>query len=196
MRAQRLRLSRVRLRLRLRRLLVARGGRAPPSGRMSIWSGGRRVIAGVSENPAASSPGGGGGVRSAGIYDRAGAEDAAPTEQYKVVIVGDSGVGKSCLMVRYTERVYADQISTVGVDFTSRDITVGQGTRVKLQLWDTAGQERYRAAMSSYYRGAQGIMLTYSVDDRQSFDNIERWIADVCVAALPPCLTVVATLTA
>ena len=162
---------------------------------MSIWSGGRRVIAGVSENPAASSPGGGGGVRSAGIYDRAGAEDAAPTEQYKVVIVGDSGVGKSCLMVRYTERVYADQISTVGVDFTSRDITVGQGTRVKLQLWDTAGQERYRAAMSSYYRGAQGIMLTYSVDDRQSFDNIERWIADVCVAALPPCLTVVATLT-
>ena len=108
---------------------------------MSIWSGGRRVLAGESDNPASVSPGGAprpGGMTTGGIYSGGGGasgEGAAPNQQYKVVIVGDSGVGKSCLMVRFTERKYADQIATVGVDFTSRDITIAQGTRVKLQLW-------------------------------------------------------------
>jgi small GTP-binding protein len=165
------------------------------SGGGSIWSGSRRVIAGEVENPAATSPGGApsGTISTGGIYSGGGSAvqrgpaTDAPSQQYKVVIVGDSGVGKSCLMVRYTEREYREQTSTVGVDFTSRDITVGQGTRVKLQLWDTAGQERYRAAMSSYYRGAQGIVLTYSVGERQSFENVPRWIADVEKFAGPGC---------
>ena len=148
------------------------------------------------ENPAASSPGGAptaGAISTGGIYSgatAAGRSIAASenaTTQYKVVIVGDSGVGKSCLLVRYTDRHYENQVSTVGVDFKTREITVGQGTRVRLQLWDTAGQERYRATMAPYYRGAQGIILTYAVDDQRTFESIPRWIADVEKAAGPGC---------
>ena len=160
----------------------------------SIWSGSRRVMAAEVENPAASSPGGApsGQITTGGIYSGANAgraNDAAEnaSTQYKVVIVGDSGVGKSCLLVRYTDDRYENQVSTVGVDFKTRDVTVGQGTRVRLQLWDTAGQERYRATMAAYYRGAQGIIFTYSVDDERTFKNIPRWIADVEKTAGPGC---------
>ena len=160
----------------------------------AIWSGSRRVMAAESENPAASSPGGApsGQITTGGIYSganagRANAAAENASKQYKVVIVGDSGVGKSCLLVRYTDDRYENQVSTVGVDFKTRDVTVGQGTRVRLQLWDTAGQERYRATMAAYYRGAQGIVFTYSVDDERTFKNIPRWIADVEKTAGPGC---------
>ena len=168
----------------------ARAGWAMSGG--AIWSGSRRVLAAEVENPAASSPGGApasqwstGEIYSGAATGGAAAKNAST--QYKVVIVGDSGVGKSCLLVRYTDQVYRNQVSTVGVDFKTRDVTVGQGTRVRLQLWDTAGQERYRATMASYYRGAQGIVLMYSVDDERTFKSIPRWIADVEKAAGPGC---------
>lgn len=149
-----------------------------------------------SSNPAGSSPGGGRVPSGAPHYSRSaralesGSDEYAaqlagvtlPAQaQYKIVIVGDSGVGKTCLLVRFTEASFGDSsASTIGVDFTSRDVTVGSpGLRVKLQMWDTAGQERYRAAMTSYYRGAHGIIFAYAVDNRKSFAAIEQWVIDV-----------------
>lgn len=164
--------------------------RAPPMSAGSIWSGQRRVMAAEAENPAASSPGGApsGQILTGGLYSGAQAGSRIEPEiLYKIVIVGDSGVGKSCLLVRFTDDKYEDQVSTIGTDFRFRDISVGQGSQVRMQLWDTAGQERYRSQMSAYYRGAHGIVLTYSVDDKKSFENIPRWIADVDKFAGPGC---------
>ena len=138
----------------------------------SIWSGSRRVLSADAPNPAASTPGG------AAVDGDAGMSQAAQA-QYKILVVGDSGVGKTCLLLRYTQGLYAEQVSTVGVDFCCRDVTLEGGLRVKLQLWDTAGQERYRAAMTSYYRGSHGVLFVFGVDDRASFDSIPRWIEDV-----------------
>jgi Ras-related protein Rab-1A len=88
-------------------------------------------------------------------------------------LVGDSGVGKSCLLLRFADDSYTDSyISTVGVDFKIRTIDV-EGYIVKLQIWDTAGQERFRTITSSYYRGAQGILFVYDVTDRESFDRVK-----------------------
>ena len=156
----------------------------------AIYSGSRRVMAAEVDNPAATSPGGAptGKIATGGIYSGAAAGSASQNASavYKVVMVGDSGVGKSCLLVRYIDQVYQNQVSTVGVDFKTRDVTV-YGSRIRLQLWDTAGQERYRSTMASYYRGAQGIILTYSVDDERTFKNIPRWIEDVEKTAGPGC---------
>jgi small GTP-binding protein len=162
---------------------------------MALRSGGRHVLSAEAPNPAATSAGGGAilGPQAAGAGTAAGgagggaAEWGAAQDQYKLVIVGDSGVGKTCLMVRFTEAMFAEQIATVGVDFTARDVTVGHSLRVKLQLWDTAGQERYRAAMGSYYRGAQGVMFVYSVDDRRSFEAMGQWLRDVEKYSGPGC---------
>ena len=148
-----------------------------------------------SNNPAGSSPGGGRVPSGAPHSHSAAALSSGSDEyaaqlagvtlpaqrQYKIVIVGNSGVGKTCLLVRFTEASFSDKgASTIGVDFTARDVTVGSpGLRVKLQMWDTAGQERYRAAMTSYYRGAHGIIFAYAVDDRKSFAAIEQWVIDV-----------------
>jgi Ras-related protein Rab-1A len=98
---------------------------------------------------------------------------------FKLLLIGDSGVGKSCLLLRFADNTYTESyISTIGVDFKIRDITLG-GQDVKLQIWDTAGQERFRTITSSYYRGAHGIALVYDVTDQESFDNIKQWTEEV-----------------
>jgi small GTP-binding protein len=98
---------------------------------------------------------------------------------FKVVVIGDSGVGKSCLLIRFAEDKFSDEhVSTIGVDFTNRTVDVG-GDQVKLQLWDTAGQERFRTVTSTYYRGAQGIVVIFDVTERRSFESIQAWVADV-----------------
>ena len=98
---------------------------------------------------------------------------------FKVVVIGDSGVGKSCLLIRFAEDKFSEEhVSTIGVDFTNRTVDVG-GDQVKLQLWDTAGQERFRTVTSTYYRGAQGIVVIFDVTDRRSFESIKAWVDDV-----------------
>ncbi|KAJ5070768.1 ras-related protein rabd2a-like [Anaeramoeba ignava] len=98
---------------------------------------------------------------------------------YKILLVGDSGAGKSCLVLRYCDETYTDSyISTIGVDFKTRTFELN-GDTIKLQIWDTAGAERFRTIISSYYRGANGIMLIYDVTDQDSFDNIKTWIKDI-----------------
>ncbi|KNA14110.1 hypothetical protein SOVF_110550 [Spinacia oleracea] len=98
---------------------------------------------------------------------------------FKLLLIGDSGVGKSCLLLRFADDSYVESyISTIGVDFKIR--TVEQdGKTIKLQIWDTAGQERFRTITSSYYRGAHGIIIVYDVTDQQSFDNVKQWLNEI-----------------
>lgn len=96
----------------------------------------------------------------------------------KIVIIGDSGVGKSCLLVRFAENEYKDTyLSTMGLEFRFRVIKIGD-TNVKVQLWDTAGQERFKSLTRSYYRGADGIMLVFDVTDKKSFSNVSSWLEE------------------
>lgn len=98
---------------------------------------------------------------------------------FKVVLIGDSAVGKSQLLNRFARNEFTlDSKATIGVEFQTRTIMVDQKT-VKAQIWDTAGQERYRAVTSAYYRGAVGAMLVYDVTKRQTFDHIARWLEEL-----------------
>ncbi len=98
---------------------------------------------------------------------------------FKILIIGDSGVGKSAILLRFTEDTFSEHfISTIGVDFKIRTIE-HEGKYIKLQIWDTAGQERFRTITSSYYRGAHGIMVVYDVTDPESFDNVKQWLTEI-----------------
>eukprot|EP00755_Sulcionema_specki_P017836 Sspe_Gene.65352::Locus_38697_Transcript_1_1_Confidence_1.000_Length_728::g.65352::m.65352/K07910/RAB18; Ras-related protein Rab-18 len=98
---------------------------------------------------------------------------------FKLLLVGDSGVGKSSILLRFTEDVFEDDIgATIGVDFKVKYLNV-KGKRLKLTVWDTAGQERFRTITSSYYRGAHGVILVYDVTDRESFDHLSTWLGEV-----------------
>ncbi|KAE8613064.1 hypothetical protein XENTR_v10007550 [Xenopus tropicalis] len=106
-----------------------------------------------------------------------------PDEQYdflfKLILIGDAGVGKTCVVQRFRSGVFAErQGSTIGVDFTMKTLEI-QGKRVKLQIWDTAGQERFRTITQSYYRSANGAIIAYDITKRKSFASVPRWIEDV-----------------
>jgi len=97
----------------------------------------------------------------------------------KLVLIGDTGAGKSCLLLRFADDTFTDSyISTIGVDFRFRTIEVDQEI-VKLQIWDTAGQERFRTITSAYYRGADAILLVYDCTNEQSLNNISEWLTEV-----------------
>jgi small GTP-binding protein len=98
---------------------------------------------------------------------------------YKVVLIGDSGVGKSNLLSRFTRNEFnLETKSTIGVEFATRSIQA-DGKTIKAQIWDTAGQERYRAITSAYYRGAVGALLVYDIAKNVTFKNVERWLAEL-----------------
>ncbi|KAK9325443.1 ras family-domain-containing protein [Lipomyces orientalis] len=97
----------------------------------------------------------------------------------KLLLIGDSGVGKSCLLLRFSEDSFTPSfITTIGIDFKIRTIDL-DGKRIKMQIWDTAGQERFRTITTAYYRGAMGILLVYDVTDEKSFNNIRNWFSNV-----------------
>eukprot|EP00127_Corallochytrium_limacisporum_P006672 Clim_evm51s232 gene=Clim_evmTU51s232 len=98
---------------------------------------------------------------------------------FKLLLIGDSGVGKSCLLLRFADDTYQESyISTIGVDFKIRTIELDKKV-IKLQIWDTAGQERFRTITSSYYRGAHGIIVVYDVTDQESFSNVQTWLSEI-----------------
>ncbi|ADV21151.1 GTP-binding protein ypt2 [Cryptococcus gattii Ru294] len=103
----------------------------------------------------------------------------------KLLLIGDSGVGKSCLLLRFCEDSWTPSfITTIGIDFKIRTIEL-DGKRIKLQIWDTAGQERFRTITTAYYRGAMGILLVYDVTDEKSFNNIRTWLSNIEQHASP-----------
>ncbi|XP_062231889.1 ras-related protein RIC2-like [Phragmites australis] len=111
----------------------------------------------------------GGGYRAEDDYDYL----------FKVVLIGDSGVGKSNLLSRFTKNEFClESKSTIGVEFATRSLQV-DGKVIKAQIWDTAGQERYRAITSAYYRGAIGALLVYDVTRRATFDSVGRWLREL-----------------
>ena len=97
----------------------------------------------------------------------------------KLLLIGDSGVGKSCLLLRYSDDSFTSSfITTIGIDFKIKPIMV-RDSKAKLQIWDTAGQERFRTITTAYYRGAMGILLVYDVTDEASFNNVSNWMRQI-----------------
>lgn len=97
----------------------------------------------------------------------------------KVVLIGDSGVGKSNLLSRFTRNEFNSETNaTIGVEFATKSVEV-DGTIIKAQIWDTAGQERYRAIISAYYRGAVGALIVYDITQLTTFTNVERWLIEL-----------------
>ena len=99
---------------------------------------------------------------------------------YKILLLGDSTVGKTCILMQYTDKTFQDvHMSTIGLDYRLRSMTLKNGKNIKLQIWDTAGQDRFRAITKNYYRGANGIILVYDITNLQSFDNVKNWVSQI-----------------
>lgn len=98
---------------------------------------------------------------------------------FKFLLIGNSGVGKSCILMRYADNSFTENFfNTIGVDFKIRNVE-HEGKIIKLQIWDTAGQERFRTITCSYYRGAHGIIIVYDVTDRESFESVKYWMEEI-----------------
>jgi small GTP-binding protein len=111
---------------------------------------------------------------------------------FKIIVIGDSGVGKSSLTVRLSEDVfYKDYASTIAIDFRMHQMTY-MDKKVRLQIWDTAGQERFQSVATAFYRGANGVMLCFDMTHRPSFQHLEQWVERIRQQALPgiPCLLI------
>ncbi|KAJ6827671.1 ras-related protein RABA5a [Iris pallida] len=108
-----------------------------------------------------------------------GEEDQTQDYLFKIVLIGDSAVGKSNLLARFArDEFYLNSKSTIGVEFQTQKMHI-DGKEVKAQIWDTAGQERFRAVTSAYYRGAVGALVVYDISRRQTFDSIGRWLNEL-----------------
>ncbi|XP_026559854.1 ras-related protein Rab-26 isoform X2 [Pseudonaja textilis] len=165
-----------------------KGGSAAPSSALPAAQ--QRAAAAAAAAAASSSAGPGRGAGAA--EERAANGGALPSRPslsssgefhdvaFKVMLVGDSGVGKTCLLVRFKDGAFlaGSFISTVGIDFRNKVLNV-DGVKVKLQIWDTAGQERFRSVTHAYYRDAHALLLLYDVTNRASFDNIQAWLTEI-----------------
>jgi Ras-related protein Rab-1A len=110
---------------------------------------------------------------------KAEAKDKDCDYLFKLILIGDSGVGKSSLLVRFADDAFSDTfISTLGVDFRYHTAVLGKRT-VKIQIWDTAGQERFRGITAAYYRDAHGVVMVYDVTSSETFEHVEEWLAEV-----------------
>ena len=146
---------------------AAGAGAGAPSAASSSTAGGAAASASSAAGGAAAAPA------------KATADPAGYDLLYKLLMIGDSGVGKSSLLLRFASDQFDDSyMTTVGLDFKVRTVEV-EGKVVKLQMWDTAGQERFRTITSSYYRGAQGIIVVFDVTDAKSFKSVKAWMSEI-----------------
>ena len=99
---------------------------------------------------------------------------------YKILLLGDSTVGKTCFLLRYTDDTFLDlHMATIGLDYRLKTMILDDHKIVKVQLWDTAGQDKFRAITRNYYKGARGIILIYDVTNTKSYENIKKWINEI-----------------
>jgi len=107
-------------------------------------------------------------------------EKAKDYPDFKLLMIGDPGVGKSSLLLKYADNEFTDNfISTIGVDYKEKRVKIKDGSNVPIQIWDTAGQERFRTITSSYYRGAHGIILTFDLTNPTTFKSCTKWLQEV-----------------
>eukprot|EP00897_Mesotaenium_endlicherianum_P010384 jgi/Mesen1/9374/ME000610S08679 len=112
-------------------------------------------------------------------YQFASDEQASDSYLFKMVLIGDSGVGKTNLASRYAHNEFhTDSKATIGVEFRSKTLEI-DNKEIKAQIWDTSGQERYRAVTSVYYRGAVGALLVYDISRRATFENVSQWLREI-----------------
>mmetsp|Transcript_25961 Transcript_25961/g.25540 ORF Transcript_25961/g.25540 Transcript_25961/m.25540 type:complete len:176 (-) Transcript_25961:133-660(-) len=98
---------------------------------------------------------------------------------FRVIIVGDTGVGKSCLLLRFSENLFKEQHNvTIGVEFGTKSIEI-KGQPIKIQIWDTAGQESFRSVTRSFYRRADGVLLVYDATAKHTFESCEYWLDEI-----------------
>ena len=107
---------------------------------------------------------------------------------YKVILVGDSGVGKTCLVSMYVKGICEPTIPTIAVEFCTKEIELDDGTNIKVQIWDTAGQERFKSLAMTYYRKAQGILLLFDVTKRTSFISCKNYLEEVRINSDKNCV--------
>ena len=99
---------------------------------------------------------------------------------YKILLLGDSEVGKSCFLMRYSDNIFVENyITTIGLDYKLKYVQLDSGETIKVQLWDTAGQDRYRTIAKNYYKGSHGILLLYDITKENSFENIREWVQNI-----------------
>lgn len=99
---------------------------------------------------------------------------------FKVLLLGDSTVGKTCFLMRFTENTFQEiHMSTIGLDYRFKKMPVDDGKEATVQIWDTAGQDRFRAITKNYYKGAHGIILIYDVTNQKTFENVRNWVTQI-----------------
>ena len=112
---------------------------------------------------------------------------------FKILLLGDWSVGKTCFLMRYTENTFNDiHLSTIGIDYKFKNLTLEDGQKLKIQIWDTAGQERYKSITKSYIKGANGIILIYDVTSKKSFEGIQNWVKQLKELPSRICITIAA----
>jgi small GTP-binding protein len=100
--------------------------------------------------------------------------------KYKILILGDTQVGKSCFLTRYADNSFQDEyLSTIGMDYKIKNYQAEDGSTIKLYIWDTAGQDRFRSITRNYYKGADGIILIYDITKKDTFENVRNWINNI-----------------
>ena len=106
--------------------------------------------------------------------------DASEPPLYKILLLGDSTVGKTCFLLRYVDDSFLDlHMATIGLDYRLKTLILEEQKIVKIQLWDTAGQDKFRAITRNYYKGASGIILIFDVTNIKSYENIKKWINEI-----------------
>ena len=109
------------------------------------------------------------------MYDEEEAED--DYNLYKILVLGDTSVGKSCLLLRFCDNSFQEaHLTTIGLDFRLKTINLSDNRKVKIQIWDTAGEDRFRSITRNYYKGAKGILLIFDVTDKDTFEHVRDWI--------------------
>ena len=112
------------------------------------------------------------------MYDEEEVED--DYNLYKILLLGDMSVGKSCLLLRFCDNSYQEaHLTTIGLDFRLKTINLNDNRKVKIQIWDTAGEDRFRSITRNYYKGAKGILLIFDVTDKETFGHVRDWIEKI-----------------